>query len=183
MKEDSTICYIVTHEHSGRCYIGITKQELSSRKSALESQARTDSHKSRFHDAIREYGKDAFSWKVIAEGSDVAMRALERLLIYEWETSDPNKGFNERGGHEAQIRYQMRKSKWKFYGPPWMRMDVPLLPTGWTQRGVALLDLMKDMNSIVSYLEKTPLSGDRCADMQRFIERLQKRIDQLAPSV
>lgn len=183
MKEDSTICYIVTHEHSGRCYIGITKQKLSSRKSALESQARTDSHKSRFHDAIREYGKDAFSWKVIAEGSDVAMRALERLLIYEWETSDPNKGFNERGGHEAQIRYQMRKSKWKFYGPPWMGMDVPLLPVGWSRRQTAHLDLMNDMNSIVSYLEKMPLDGHVCEILRGLVDRLQKRIDQLAPSV
>lgn len=107
------------------------------------------------------------------------MRALERLLIYEWETSDPNKGFNERGGNEWQIRYQMRKSEWKSYGPPWMY--VPLLPMSWEP--VALLDLMNDIERIVSYLEKAPLSGDRCDDIQRFIERLQRRINQEDPSV
>ena len=47
------------------------------------------------------------------------MRTLKLLLIYEWETSDPDKGFNERDGDAPQIRYQLRKSEWKTYGPPW----------------------------------------------------------------
>ena len=111
------------------------------------------------------------------------MRALERLLVYEWETSDPNKGFNERGGYDAQIRYQMRKSEWKSYGPPWMGMDVPLLPVGWSRRQIAHLDLMNDIGTIVSYLEKMPLDGHVCDILRGFVDRLQKRIDQLAPSV
>ena len=187
MKEDSMICYIATHNESGKCYVGITKKKLSDRKSDHESHAKVGSHKSRFHDAIREYGKDVFSWKVIAEGSDVAMQALERILIYEWETFDPDKGFNKDGGYESQIRYQMRKSKWKFYGPPWMNeYEVPLMESGSlpgpSPSEVALLDLMNDINSIVSYLEKTPLGGDRCDDLRGFVDRLQKRIDQEDPS-
>ena len=145
MNNDAAICYIATHDESGKCYIGITKQKLSDRKSDHESSAKAGSHKSRLHDAIREYGRDAFSWKVIAKGSEVAMQALEQILIYEWETSDPNKGFNERGGNEGQIRYQMRKSEWKSYGPPWM--DVPLMP--FSRQPVALLDLMNDIETIV----------------------------------
>ena len=129
-----------------------------------------------------------FLGRLIAEGSDAAMQALERILIYEWETSDPDKGFNERGGNEGQIRYQMRKSKWKFYGPPWMNeYEVPLLGPnslpGPTPTEIALLDLMNDINSIVSYLEKTLLSADRCDDLRGFVERLKKRIDQLDPPV
>lgn len=187
MKEESIICYIATHKESGKCYIGITRNKLSDRKADHESHANVGSHKSRFHDAIREYGKDAFSWKVIAEGSDVAMQALERILVYEWETFDPDKGFNKDGGYEAQIRYQMRKSKWKIYGPPWMNeYEVPLMEMGslpGRDKEVALLDLMNDINCIVSYLEKTPLDGHRCDDLRGFVERLQKRIDQEDPSV
>ena len=111
------------------------------------------------------------------------MRALERLLIYEWETFHSEKGFNEKGGHDAQIRYQMRKSEWKFYGPPWMEMNVPLLPVGWSHRQIAHLDLMNDIGTIVSYLEKMPLDADICDILRGFVDRLQKRIDQLAPPV
>ena len=54
----------------------------------------------------------------------------------------------------------------------------------WPLRPVALLDLMNNMERIVTYLEKVPmLGGDRCDDIQRFIDRLQKRIDQEDPSV
>lgn len=48
---------------------------------------------------------------------------------------------------------------------------------------IALLDLMNDINSIVSYLEKTPLNVHRCDDLRGFVDRLQKRIDQEDPSI
>ena len=181
MKNDSTICYLATHD-DGRCYVGISKRTIDQRKSDHKDRANAGSE-FRFHEAIRKYGIGTFSWKVIAEGSEVAMRALERLLIYEWETDKPEKGFNEHGGHEGQIRYQMRKSEWKSYGPPWMEiplMDVASLFNG---KDIGLLDLMNDINSIVSYLEKTPLSPERCKDLRGFVARLQKRIDEENPSV
>lgn len=62
--------------------------------------------------------------------------------------------------------------------------DDAYLPPHWPLRPVALLDLMRDMERIVIYLEKVPmLGGDRCDDLQRLIDRLQKRIDREDPSV
>ena len=57
-------------------------------------------------------------------------------------------------------------------------------PPHWPLRPVALLDLMNDMERIVIYLEKVPMLGrDRCDDLRRLIDRLQKRIDREDPSV
>ena len=67
--------------------------------------------------------------------------------------------------------------------PAAMKDDAYSLPH-WPLRPVALLDLMNDMERIVIYLEKVPMLGrDRCDDIQRFIDRLQKRIDREDPSV
>ena len=86
----SMICYVVvTHNDSGRRYVGITKSTLSIRKSDHESQAKNRSHNSKLHDALWEYGNDAFSWDLLAEGRERVMRLLERILIHEWETNGP----------------------------------------------------------------------------------------------
>ena len=62
--------------------------------------------------------------------------------------------------------------------------DDAYQPPRWPPRPVALSDLMNDMERIVIYMEKVPmLGGDRCDDLQRLIDRLQKRIDREAPSV
>ena len=169
------ICYLATHD-DGRCYVGLSKRTIDARKSDHKARAKAGS-KSKFHATIRTHGVDSFTWKVVAEGSEVAMRALERLLIYEWETDNPEKGFNEDGGDEGQIRYQMRKSEWKFYGPPWMD-EAPLMEYGWNEREVSLLDLMNDVDGIVSYLEKVRLRPEICDALRRVVDRLQKRIEQ-----
>ena len=49
------ICYVVKHNDSGRCYVGITKSTLSVRKSNHESQAKNDSNNSQFHGALRQF--------------------------------------------------------------------------------------------------------------------------------
>lgn len=56
-------------------------------------------------------------------------------------------------------------------------------PPHWPLRPVALSNLMNDMERSVIYLEKVPVLGeDRCDDLRRLIDRLQKRIDREDPS-
>ena len=125
----SMICYVVQHNDTGRRYVGITKSTLSVRKSNHESQAKNGSHNSKFHSALRKFGDDAFSWELLAEGSERVMRLLERILIHEWETNGPG-GFNTDGGHVGQIRYQVRELNDELYGPP-LRDLSGVRPVNW----------------------------------------------------
>ena len=86
------ICYSVKHDRSGKQYIGIASRDLATRKSEHESHAARGS-RTAFHTALRKYGKDSFSWKVLAEGDEAIIRILERTLIGLWRTHVP-RGFN-----------------------------------------------------------------------------------------
>ena len=147
MQEDlEVICYIATHR-DGRAYVGITSGTVAQRKSRHKNDAKTNP-RTPFHRAIHDDGVDAFTWRELARGDEVPMRALEALLIYEWELNIEAKGFNKHGGHEGQIRYQMRKPDWNEYGPPWV--NVPLMDWG---EPVELLDLLNDVSAAVKWLE------------------------------
>ena len=170
------ICYVVKHNDSCRRYVGITKSTLSVRKSNHESQAKSGSHNSKFHSALREYGSDAFSWELLAEGSERVMRLLERILIHEWETNGPG-GFNTGGGHVGQIRYQVRELDDELYGPPLRDLSEPSYDD--RDREIAVLDMLNDLNSIVRYCEKYPISGDRFDHLRELGTRLLKRVDKM----
>ena len=185
------ICYVAIHNDSGRRYVGITKGALSARKSSHISHAKKRSYESRFQDAIREYGEDAFSWGLLAEGPKRIIRLLEGILIYEWQTYDTAFGFNTQGGDEYHIRYLANKLEANQYmaflagaaslnmppalnfSPDFREMDV----------SVAILDMMNDLDSIVRYCEENPLPVDRCSDLRKMCHRLLKRVDQLDPPV
>ena len=170
------ICYVVKHNDSGRRYIGITKSTLSVRKSDHESQAKNRPHNTEFQNALREYGNDAFSWELLAEGRERVMRLLERILIHEWETNGP-RGFNTDGGHVGQIRYQVRALDDGLYGPPLRDLSEPSYDD--RDREVAEMDMLNDLDSIASYCEKNPISGDRFDHLRELGTRLLKRVDQM----
>ena len=75
------ICYVATHNDSGRRYVGITNGSLSIRRSTHESHAKKEVDDTFFHQAIRAYGVDGFSWKVVAEGDEEVIRVLEKASI------------------------------------------------------------------------------------------------------
>ena len=58
--KDSIICYVATHNDSGRRYVGITNNSLSLRRSSHESHAKKEVDDTFFHKAIRAYGVDDF---------------------------------------------------------------------------------------------------------------------------
>ena len=120
---------------------------------------------------------------VLARGREAAIRAMEQVMIYEWELIDPEKGFNMKGGTGrgddtgGQIRYQLRKSEWKEYSPPWF--NVPLLFN--SSVPIAALDLLNDMNTIVKWFEDTRMNvGD---DMTKHLRDWGSRLTTLADSI
>ena len=136
-------CYAATHIDNGLIYVGVTSRTLEQRKQDHKDGAKK--RRSRFAEAIKEFSINAFNWCVVAEGTEDVMRLLERFLIYEWDTANPDYGYNEVGGrHPAQIRYQMKKESWKDFGPPWNK-PMP-------QEEVEYLEFEKMMDDQVNIL-------------------------------
>ena len=115
-----------------------------------------------FHDALREYGKDNFTWEVVAEGEDDVIRLLEHALIERLGTNQLG-GFNAIGGYAL---------------PPVRDLKFD---RGFEehQRDVQFLDMLNDLDSIVRYCEEH-YSGSICLENLRELGiRLLKRVDEL----
>ena len=91
MKNDFKVYY---HElkSDGRRYYGQTCQKIQHRWRGNGSGYKTTAH---FYHAIQKYGWDSFLHVVIADGlSKEQADRLERKLIKEYGTTNPEKGFN-----------------------------------------------------------------------------------------
>lgn len=162
MEQRKTICYVATHNDSGRRYVGITKRGLKARRSQHERDARNKPLNGPFHRALKSYGKDAFTWEVVAEGEDNVIRLLEHALI-------EGLGTNQLGGFNAVGGYAL---------PPIRDLE---LDRGFEehQRDARFLDMLNDLDSIVSYCEEH-YSGSTCLKSLRELStRLLKRVDEL----
>ena len=110
--------YCHTHVESGRRYVGLTKKTWQKRWIQHCAQAKS-SKGGRWHfpNAIRKYGKDAFSHEILEVLTDLEVANLaEECWIELLETRDPAKGFNlAKGGshvpnHESSSISM--KAKW-----------------------------------------------------------------------
>ena len=167
------ICYTAVHTDTGLTYVGVTARSLDRRRQDHKDAAKT--RKGRFPTAIREHGVDAFTWNVVAEGTEDVMRLLERILIYEWDTANPDYGYNEKGGcHPAQIRYQLKKESWKHYGPPWNK-PIPDDERDHLEFGkmmddkVAILDTLNNIDSWINRNIEDESVGCAVAQWQKRI--------------
>ena len=93
--------YCHTHTESNRCYIGMTKKTWKQRwnRHVFEALHVKDGY-GHFHNAIRKYGKDAFSHEVLEKCYSLEVANLaEECWIELLCTRDPEFGFNlSRGG-------------------------------------------------------------------------------------
>ena len=163
------ICYVATHNDSGRKYIGITNDKLSLRKSTHESHARKGVDNTFFHLAIREFGADSFSWAVVAQGNKKVIGILENALIHTWRTNDPAHGFNTRGGNT-----------WIDF-PPLSQPPQDCADMYEEFGDVRVLHMMNDLGSIISWIERNDPGGDRCRDLWELCRRLQNRLNLIDP--
>ena len=111
-KKWTIYCHI--HVESGRRYVGLTSRTMERRWTDHVSQAmRSKGGRWHFPNAIRKYGKDAFSHEIL----EIVMLSLEdanaaeERWIEKLQTRDPEKGFNlAKGGHH--VPHPIRRNPW-----------------------------------------------------------------------
>lgn len=107
--------YKFTHIESGRCYIGQTVQSPNRRRLEHISDSKYTTKEYHFHNAIRKYGIDAFTFDVIDEANSLEeLNLLEDKYINQYDSI--NNGFNIRqaGGnklHSDESKQRMRESQ------------------------------------------------------------------------
>lgn len=98
------LVYKATHIDSGRSYIGITRQSLAERKRCHKSAAAGKRSNTAFHQAIRQYGWDRFTWEVLRTcETEQELQAAERELIAAHDTI--RSGFNRTAGGNGTVGY------------------------------------------------------------------------------
>ena len=92
------IVYIAINEINNKIYIGQTTYPLKRRIAGHLSKASKNSDYY-FHRAIRKYGKDNFTWKVLIECENQdELNKQEAFFISEKNACDSNLGYNMREG-------------------------------------------------------------------------------------
>lgn len=108
-EENVGIVYKATNMINGYSYIGTTTKSIEERK--LDHFQRIDKkYSSKFHDALKEYGKENFNFEVIDTVSNINELALkEKNYIKEFDSN--NNGYNlDSGGGFKKMVYQFDKS-------------------------------------------------------------------------
>ncbi len=113
MKPKTWTIYCHIHVESGRRYIGLTIKTMMHRWNQHCAQAKS-SKGGRWHfpNAIRKYGKDAFSHEVleICSTLEEANAAEERWIDF-YDSRNPEKGFNlAKGGQH--VPHPIRRNPW-----------------------------------------------------------------------
>ena len=93
--------YCHTHIESGRRYVGLTSQTWRKRwKNHMSAAKSSKGGRWHFPNAIRKYGKDAFSHEVLEiSGTLEEANSAEEKWIAHFDSRNPKKGFNlEKGG-------------------------------------------------------------------------------------
>ena len=70
--------YKFTHKETNRCYIGQTTQSPNQRRLEHILDSRDAGKPYHFHNALRKYGEEAFTFEVIAEAT-----SLDKLNLLE----------------------------------------------------------------------------------------------------
>lgn len=124
------IVYCHIHVESNRRYIGLTKHSMLKRWNRhVYSANKIKNGKfyitSHFSNAIRKYGKDAFSHEILGKNLTLEeANELEKEKILEFDTRNPEKGFNIMKGGGF---YQSNKIKNPWDRPEYRAKMLPLL--------------------------------------------------------
>ena len=109
--------YKFTHIETGRCYIGQTIQNPNQRRLEHIADSRHTSREYHFHNALRKYGIDAFTFEVIDNASSLEeLNLLEEKYVKQFDSI--NNGFNIRqaGGnklHSKESKQRMSEAQKK----------------------------------------------------------------------
>lgn len=104
------IIYKWRHKENGKCYIGQTIQDPNRRRLEHLAHSRNSPSTYHFHNALRKYGEDAFTYEVIEECSNLA--ELDEREVYWMDHYDSvENGYNQRRAGEAKIHSEDSKKR------------------------------------------------------------------------
>ena len=107
--------YKWTHIESGRCYIGQSTQDPNQRRLEHISHSRYSEKTYHFHNALRKYGIEAFTWEVLSHAKDIKkLNLLQEQYIQKFNSID--NGFNIRNGgnnklHSIESKLRMSEAQ------------------------------------------------------------------------
>ena len=107
--------YKFTHKETGRCYIGQTIQDPNRRRLEHIANSRHTPKTYHFHNALKKYGIDFFTFEVIAEATSLTeLNLLEEKYVDQYDSI--NNGFNIRqaGGnklHSTESKQRMSEAQ------------------------------------------------------------------------
>lgn len=163
--------YSITHIESGRMYIGITSMPLRKRWNAHNRAARAN-RKTYIANAIRLYGKPAFTVKAMAVlPSREYASMIERAAIEQFNTLAPH-GFNLSTGGEknvgftfvAEVREKQRQGR---LGKKHTAESKQLIREART--GVPISDVAKSVRNTEEYRAKMREAGKKSLEKRRQI--------------
>ena len=96
------IVYKITNNINCKVYIGITTCSLEYRWSKHVTESRNENNTKHLYKAMRKYGLDNFSIEQIDSSEDFKkLGELERQYIKQYDSQNPNKGYNLTAGGES----------------------------------------------------------------------------------
>jgi group I intron endonuclease len=102
--------YKFTHIDSERCYIGQTIQDPNQRRLEHIADSRHTKRTYHFHNALRKYGVETFTFEVIATASNLdELNLLEDTFILKYNSI--NNGFNIRKGGSNKLHHEESKRR------------------------------------------------------------------------
>ena len=98
------VIYKFTHIESGKVYIGQTIQDANQRRLEHLSESRNAKTTHKFHNALKKYGEDAFTFEVIASASTLdELNLLEVKYIADYNSIE--EGYNLREGGDNRLHH------------------------------------------------------------------------------
>ena len=102
------IIYKWQHKENGKCYIGQTIQDANRRRLEHLADARKSPHTYHFHNALKKYGEEAFTYEVIEE-CDSLEQLNEREVYWIDYYNSIDEGYNLRRAGEAKTHSEISK--------------------------------------------------------------------------
>lgn len=109
--------YKFTHLETGRCYIGQTIQNPNRRRLEHIADSRYTSKEYHFHNALRKYGINAFTFEVIDTASSIGeLNLLEEKYIDQYDSIKNGFNIRQAGGnklHSEECKERMKEAQKK----------------------------------------------------------------------
>ena len=107
--------YKFTHIESGRCYIGQTIQDPYRRRLEHISDSKHTTKEYHFHNALRKYGIDSFTFEIIAAANSLEeLNLLEEKYVEQFDSISNGFNIRQAGGnklHSEESKKRMSESQ------------------------------------------------------------------------